>query len=351
MNHLRKYTALVEPSRLEKIVGAMARGTAEQKQLAKNAIQAFINAPFELAHQIKAGTLEKSAIQAFTTTSDLPEMVTRSFDVFARITNYDLRWMDAFKERTFDEYRNYFEIVDITNYFAFDELPEGGQVAIRRFTGTKATVQAITIADGLGWTYQMLEDREYSTMISMAEQFQDAFWNKISKIYYALLVDGSVGNTNNVTWQGSGTTPAEILKRDVDTIQLASYNLGNSTKDLGFGDTAAMPFLIYGTPKYEGRIMAALQQRTASALTPSIMGSRPIKFNPTYNLKSSNGNALADGICLMVLPGNKIQRGTKLAPTTYQQEDIQSFSAIQTVRARIAGAVAEPLQVLQFNLA
>jgi hypothetical protein len=346
----KQFTALAEPDRLKRIVGAMVKGTPDEKRMARNSIQAFVNAPMTLQNQIRTGTLTNSAIQAFTTSSDLPEVITRSFDVFSRITNYDLRWMEAFKERIFDETRNYFEIVDVTNSFAFDELPEGGQVVIRRFTGSRVQVPAVTYADGIGWTEQMVEDREWSTMISLAEQFQDAFWNKKSKVHYALLVDSSVGNTNNTTWQGSGTTPAEILKRDTDTIQLASFRLGNSCKDLGFGDTATTPFLIYGTPQFEGRIMAALQQRTASGIAPSILGSRNFKWMPTYNLRSSNGNLLPESICLMVLPGNKIQRGDKLQPKSYMESDARSFSQIQTVRARYGAAVAEPLQVLQFNL-
>lgn len=345
-----QYTALSDPKRMEKIVAAMVGSDPVRKHMAKNSIQAFMNAPMELAGEIKAGILQKNAIQAFTTTADLPEMYTKTFDVFSRIANYDLRWQEAFKERTFDEFRNYFEIVDITNYFAFDPLPEGSSVAIRRFTGAKATVNAVTYADGIGWTEQMAEDREYSTMIQMAEQFQDAFWNKKSKVHYALLVDAS--SPNFTAWQTttSGTTPAEILKRDVDTINKAAFTLTNNVKSLGFGDVATAPLLIYGTPEYEGRIAAALQQRIASAIAPSILGSRPIKFMPTYNLISSNGNALASSICIMVLPGNKIQRGDKLLPKSYMQDDVLTFSKIQTVRARFGAAVAEPLQCQQFAL-
>lgn len=345
-----QYTALSDPKRIAKIGEAMLSNDSTARVKAKNSIQAFMNAPMDLASHIRSNSLN-TAIQAFTTTSDLPEMYTKSFDVFSRIANYDLRWMEAFKERTFDDVRNFFEIVDVTNYFTFDQLAEGESVNIKRFTGTRAQVNAVTYADGIGWTDQMIEDREWSIMIQLAEQFQDAFWNKKSKVHYALLVDAAVGNPNNVVWQTSGgTTPAGVLKNDVDTIQLAQFRLGDSVKNLGLGDAAMQPLLIYGSPKFEGRIMAALAQRQPSAIVPSILGGRQIKFMPTYNLVSSNGNAIPQNQYLMVYPGHKIQRGDKLAPKSYIENDARSFSQIQTVRARFGAAVAEPLQVLSFIL-
>ena len=198
----RKYTALYEKPRMERIVDAIVRGSKEDKVAAKNSIQAFWNAPLELGGVTKHKNVMAS-LQAYTTTSDVPDMVTQSFDVFAQLASYDDRYNSAFKIRTFDDARDYFEIVDVVNYFTFDELPEGAQVPIRRFTGTKAAIYAKTYADGLGWTQQMLEDRRFSEMIEIAEQFRMAFYRKKAVIHYGLLVDGATtGGT--VTWQGSG---------------------------------------------------------------------------------------------------------------------------------------------------
>ncbi|MCK6381883.1 MAG: hypothetical protein L6Q54_11650 [Leptospiraceae bacterium] len=346
----RKYTALYEPARMEKIRKAILAGSKTDKIKAKNSIQAFFSAPLELASEIKNGSLVKNAMQFFTTKSDIPEFITQSFDVFAKIANYDNRYEQAFKLRQFDDGRGEFTIVDVSNYFTFDKLPEGAQVAIRRLTGTYATVKANTYADGLGWTYEMLEDRRFSEMVDIAEQFRDAFFASKAKNHYTLLADSAVANTT-ITWQGSGTSPAEILKRDVDTIQKAQNKIGSDCKDFGFGDTAMNPIIIYGSPALEGRILAALQQRVASGIAPSILGGRPIQFMPTYKLQYSSGAAWVDSDFVMVMAGYKNQRGDKLLPTSYTDDDISSFSTIQTVRARYGAACAENKQNLIFQLA
>ena len=121
----RKYTALYEPARMEKIRKAILAGSKTDKIKAKNSIQAFFSAPLELASEIKNGSLVKNAMQFFTTKSDIPEFITQSFDVFAKIANYDNRYEQAFKLRQFDDGRGEFTIVDVSNYFTFDKLPEG----------------------------------------------------------------------------------------------------------------------------------------------------------------------------------------------------------------------------------
>jgi hypothetical protein len=350
MEGFRKFTALYEKPRLNKIADAIMKGSKEDKMKAAASIQAFWNAPVELSPMIKSGELQKASIQAFTTSSDIPEFVTQSFDVFAQLANWDNRYEAAFKVRSFDDGRGYFTIVDVNNYFTFDELPEGAQVPIRRMTGTFATVPAKTYADGLGWTYEMLEDRRFSEMIDIAEQMRNGFYSKKADVHYRLLVTAAQSQ-GVITYQGSGTSPAEVLKRDVDTIQLAATTIAKDCKDLGFGDVASAPVIIYGSPALEGRIAAALSQRQATGIAPSILAGRNISFQPTYKLASSAGVAIADTQFLMVLPQNKIQRGDKVAPTTYMDEDVLSFSKIQTVRARFGAAVAEPKQVRLFNLA
>jgi hypothetical protein len=346
----RKYTALYEKERMEKIAKAITSGTREDKFAAKNSIQAFWNAPMELGGVTKSKNVMAS-LQAYTTTSDIPDMVTQSFDVFAQLASFDDRYNQAFKIRSFDSERDYFEIVDVVNYFTFDELPEGAQVPIRRFTGSKAAIYAKTYADSVGWTQQMLEDRRFSEMVAIAEQMRLAFYTKKARLHYALLVDGAAtGGT--VTWQGSGTTPADVFNRDVTTISKAVNDIKKATKDLGFGDVASQTIYFYGSPYLEGRFQAATSARNANNITPTILpGSMNVVFMPTYELKSSAGTALPDTTLVAVLPGHKIQRGDKVLPQSFFDEDIITFSNIQSVRARFGAGVGETAQLRQVQFA
>lgn len=345
----RKYTALYEKPRFERIVEAIVKGSKDEKIAAKNSIQAFWNAPLELGGATKNKNVMAS-LQAYTSTSDIPDMVTQSFDVFAQLASYDDRYNNAFKVRTFDDARDYFEITDVVNYFTFDELPEGAQVPIRRFTGTKAAIYAKTYADGIGWTQQMLEDRRFSEMVDIAEQMRQAFYLKKARLHYSLLVDAATSG-GTIAWQGSGTTPADQFNRDVLTINTAVNTIKKACKDLGFGDVSAQTILFYGSPFMEGRFQAATSARNVSNIVPTILpGSMNVQFLPTYELRTSLGVSLPDTTMVAVLPGNKIQRGDKVLPTTYMDEDIISFSNIQTVRARFGAGVGEnnQLRLVQF---
>ena len=346
---VRKYTALYEKPRLERIAQAIISGTKEDKRAARNSIQAFFNAPLELGGASKTNNVMAS-LQAYTVKSDIPEMITQSFDVFAQLASYDDRYNNAFKIRTFDDARNFFEIVDVNNYFAFDELPEGAQVVIRKFTGTSAQVKAKTYADGIGRTMDMLEDRRFSEMIDIAEQMRRGFFTKKARLHYQLLVDAATtGGT--VAWQGSGTTPADIFNRDVLTISKAVNDIKKACKDLGFGDVAAQPIYFYGSPYMEGRFQAATSARNANQIIPTILPTNMnVQFFPTYELKTGAGAAVPDTTLVALLPGNKIQRGDKLLPTSYMDEDVISFSNIQTVRARFGAGVGETkqLRLVQF---
>lgn len=347
---IRKYTALYEKPRLSRIVDAILKGSKEDKMAAKNSIQAFFNAPAELGGLTKKDNIMAS-LQAYTTKSDIPDMVTQSFDVFAQIASYDDRYASAYKQRTFDQARDYFEIVDVVNYFTFDELPEGAQVPIKRFTGTKAQIKAKTYADGIGWTWEMLQDRRFSEMIDIAEQMRLAFFMKKARLHYQLLVDGATAG-GSIAWQGSGTTPADQFNRDVLTISTAVNDIKKSVKDLGFGDVAGQTIFFYGSPYMEGRFQAATSARNANQIIPTILPSNMnVQFFPTYELRTGSGTAVPDTRMVALLPGHKIQKGDKELPTTYMDEDIISFSNIQTVRARFGAGVGETKQLRLVNFA
>jgi hypothetical protein len=346
--NIEKYTALYTPSRIEKITNALVGKDQNLKAMALNSLNHFMAAPIEL-NVGKQGF----DIQAFTRTSDIPEMYTGIYDVFNIVASYDLRCEQAFKTRVFDQYRNFFEIVDITNYFSFDRLYEGEKVSIKYNTGTKAVVYASSYADGLAWTWEMLKNREYSTMIDSAEQFRNAWYMKRSKVLYGILCDAatSSSNANGGTTVPYSTVGSNTLEKDILTLSDSVQKIIDATKDLGIiPDVVAGNYLIYCHPVHEARLKAAVAQTTPNAAA-GVTNIRNFTVLPTTNLKKSDGTAIASTKAIMVLQGGKIQMGDKELPQSYMADDITSFSSIMTVKGSYACAVGEPKQTVEFALA
>lgn len=313
--------------------------TKRASNLIATAIQAFFYAPQELG-----GRVEKAAIQAFTSKADIPDPQ-YAFDTFVQVTNWDDRYQNAFKIRQFNPNQGSFSIVDITNAFTFDKLVEGGNVSIKKVKGTSVDVQAVTYADGVGWTWEMLEDRKFSEMVELLQLMVQEFYASKSKNYYRLITDAGYANAGVVAWQGSGT---DILQRDRLTLGAMLDKVADDCKDLGVvSDVVTAQYDAYCKPSMAVRVNNALNSSLGAA--NGIGGVPPynVRINPTMNLnRTSDATVLATDVVLC-LSGGKTQRGDKLLPQTYSKEDIVSFSEILTARARYAGVVAEPKQIIK----
>ena len=356
-------SALYFPQRMENIREALLGRDENMKGLAKAAIQNFFALPYhypkiaktedEFRAQVQNFT-KNAQIQNFMTTGDLPEMFTSAFRMFDKLENYDQRWQNAFTEVQFDPGKNYFEILDVENGFTFDLLPEGARVNIKKLSGERSIVQANTYADGVGWTWEMIEDRSYGAMLQIADKFRRGWFLKEAKIHYGLLVDAAVSgsNANAGVAVPYSTTGANVLEKDILTLDAAANIIGTATKDLGvMADPAMGGMAIYCNPKFYGRLLAATGYSNLGSVNSSVITTRRFNIYPTYNLVSSNGTPLNGNHIVMCVEGGKNLRATKLPPTTYTRQDIESFSQIQTMRVRIAAAIGEPKQFVSVAMA
>lgn len=308
-------------------------------------IQAFFDAP----KSYKPGNKDVS-IQAFTTTKDIPDPQF-AFDTFQKISNWDNRYENSFKVRTFDANKGSFSIVDISNAFTFDKLPEGGSVTIKKIKGDSIDVKAVEYADAVGWTFAMLEDRQFSDMADMLQTMTQEFYAAKSRNYYRLLGDASYDTINgnaSVTWQGTSTD--SVLTRDRLTLMKTVDDVAEACKNLGLvSDVASARYDVYAKPKDALRLSNAMNG--ALGMANGIGGVPPynINVNPTFNLRRTSGTVGATDF-IVVMSGGKVQRGDRLLPQAHQQQDILSFSQILSVRARYAGVVAAPKQTIKGQL-
>ena len=170
-------------------------------------------------------------------------------------------------------------------------------------------------------------------MVDKALAFRNKFWTNKADNHYTLIAAAAAGNVT--AYQGvAGDGQA---RRDILTINLAAFTLGNRLKDKGYGDMATAPLILYANPYDEQRIEAAFRTITNALVGTNNIGQqvtkRPIRRIYTYN---SN---IVSGSPIMCLPGQKSQKADAMQPTTYTQpKDPLTLNELQAVWA-IYGAV------------
>lgn len=310
----------------------------------QTAVQAFMQGSNSLG--LANEKYREAKIQAFTSSADIPDPQ-YAFDSFVKIANWDNLYENSFKLRQFNPMQGFFSIVTINGAgFAFAQLPQGGSVSVKRYTGDEVLVKAITYADGLGWYEEMIEDRDFSGMVEQLNDMTNNFFASKSTNYYRLITDAGFDTSNgnaSVAWQGSGA----ILERDRLTISKMANDIAVSVKNSGYGNVATAQYDVYCQPIIAPRLKDALNGQLGAANGVGNIPAYNIRVNPTFNLNRSAGAAVAATDAIMVLSGNKIQRGDKIALEARQTYDTLSASHIVVGRARYGGAVADPKQTIK----
>jgi hypothetical protein len=299
------------------------------------AIQAYMERPVK-KYQEK--------IQAFMKTTDLPDMVTRSFDTFYDVDNYDLLYQNAYKDVSglIEPSRSYWEIATIDTGVVWKLIPEGHSVTMEKVTGTRTTVDLIKLGCGISITDELIRFRRFTELVDLVEEMRRSYMQDLADRYYTLLVGAS---HTTIAASVGGTE----IENDINSINGAAYDLLDGLKD-----TRNLPMshevLIYITPQAQARVQRALgelSQSFAQSTGRVIYNVRPL-FSFNSNLPSAASGETYAGI--MCVGGFKSQSATLMGPTFYTDEDILSLSYIRTCFSYIGGACADTNQILTFGL-
>lgn len=298
------------------------------------AIQAFIYSP-------NTGK-ESKEIQAFTGSSDIAILTKDVFNVTNQVPNYDTMWQESFRTVNLRRGELQWEIANVNTAAQFELIPEGQKVKIQEYTGTKVTVGINKYGMGLGFTWEMREGRKMYLFIDQLEQTRAKLFSLWANVHYGLLA--SAGALNNILYQGAATD--STLSRDIATINKGYEDLGEATKDKGYGDTANARMILYVSPKLKARVLAAL--RTTDVTIANTQGQKVIynvepKFSWNSNIPTDKG--------LLVLPGNKIQNAVYMQNMQFSDEDIESLNDISTYWTAFGATVADTDQVYELDFA
>lgn len=205
-------------------------------------------------------------------------------------------------------------------------------------------VKANTYAEGLGWYWSLIEDRRISEMIDMLQTMAQGYFHAKSRNHYRLLCDAAYDTVNGnptVSWQSSGS----VLQRDRLTLAKMADDIALACRNSGYGDVATAQYDVFCRPLLAQRLLDAINSSLGAANGIGEVPPYNIRINPTFNLNRTTGTVAATD-AVMVLSGNKIQRGDKVDLTTYRYTHPLSLSEIVVAYGRYGAAVADPKQTI-----
>lgn len=342
----QKHYDIFRPSFRDNLLPRVKANDPKALKLLVASVQAFLNAPAELAPVINNGTLEKVAVQAFTNSSDLPDPKV-AFEVFSQMKNYDMRWQDAYRLRTFDQYQDSFAIVNVKNGFTFEQIEEGQRISVKRFTGSQLQVKAVTFGEAIGWHKNMLEDRRYGEFIDTLQEFIAAYSVREATEHYKILGDCANASGQTTTYQAGDNA----LDRVRNTIDAGMAKICDDLKDTGvFPDVGNIRFLLYVDRTMERKIRAALQDNPVSAVNTSV-APQGVEIRLTYLMQDSNGAKINGTNGVLVASGGQLQRGIKTPLEFENGSDPLSFQQLQVARARFGAGAGNIKQVRKLQFA
>lgn len=283
------------------------------------AIQAFIG----YADQIHSPEL----IQAFTTTGDIKQPASNSFDMFMDIANYDEAWMALFKDSSnrIAPGTDFWEVVTGQQGSSWSVVPEGKRLVVRKFTVND--LQACKVhkwGDAIGITDEMIRFRKIGPIMDIMQDFRDGYGRAKANAAYAALTAAAGATTT------PDTTGSTNLEKDINTINTAAqallYGLRN-TRNLP-ATTPVVLIVPDATALVRSRILRALGELSQAFQTST----QRINYNvtPLFTF-NTNLPAAATGEAfrgLMVVPGLKSQQATAMASITLTDTDRLSLTYI-----------------------
>lgn len=254
---------LLENINLGNICDAVINQDKSKMAYIPKTLQMFLVPTKEQMQKIMKGKIQAYADTGTGVSTDFERVFRDSFNVFMATNNFDLGWEKAFKTVPVATGQDSWEIHTVESGLTFKKMKEGQRLDVYGVSGTKVTVYVEKRGGAIGWTDEMLRFRKIAAMLDRMEIFRNRYWENKANEHYALLAAAIVGNTT--TYQGAAADGQ--LRRDIKTINRAAYDLGNATKDSGYGDTATARLLLYANPLYKERIEAAF-----TAMTPAMAG-------------------------------------------------------------------------------
>lgn len=307
----------------------------EQTQMLRKCIQAFVH-----GHSIEIDS--KKRIQAFSGSSDLPEITTNVWNATQNEPDHDVFWSESFRAIPLKKGQLKWTIADVTAGTSFELIPEGGKVKLFGITGTQVVVPIAKYAMGVGVTWEMMEGRELYLFWDQLMSVKARLFENWADTHYGLLA--TAGATNQITYQGAAADGE--LSRDIATINATLNAISKKNKDKSFGAPTAMKFKMYPDPDLEERIEAAFKWSGGNQATTQVTSAPTVKKRSVSRFYSYN-DELPTGKALIVIPGGKNQNAVYMKDRSLSKEQIESLNKLKTYWTAYGAIVGDNDQVYE----
>ncbi len=278
---------------------------------------------------------EDKIIQAFSGSSDLPQLTKDVFNVTGDIVTFDTFWQSAFKGIQLKKGQLAWEIADVASGLVFSLVPEGGKAKFYGISGAVVDAKIAKYGAGIGITWEMIEGRKLYQFVDLMSTTRAKLNNLWADIHYGLL--GVASATNQVTYQGVAAQTQ--LERDILTINKVYETIGEACKDKGYGDTANMPMVLYASPNLKGRITSAVKAGFTDLVKSNRSSVQTMNYNvvPYYSWNSS----ITAATFMMALPGAKSQNAAYIQELSLTERDIETLSDLRTYWSMFGAIIAD----------
>ena len=305
----------------------------EQRSLLRMSIQAFIH-----GHGLELDN--KKRIQAFSGSSDLPEITTNVWNAQQDQPDYDIFWSEAFRSIPLKKGQLKWTVANVSSGSAFELIPEGGKVKLFGISGAQFTVPIAKYGMGTGVTWELMEGRELYLFWDALMDTKAKLYDNWADTHYGLLA--TAGATNQITYQGDAADGQ--LSRDIQTLNYGLNSISKANKDKSFGAPTAMKFKLYPDPDLEERIEAAFKWSGGNQATTQVTTAPTVKKRSVSRFYSYNSNITAS-TALLVIPGGKIQNAVYMKDKSLSKDEIESLNQVKTYWTAYGAIVGDNDQV------
>lgn len=321
--------------------GSPERLTAKEANKIRAVIEASFNAPNVRANYVKA------AIQASQTGTGVSTNFDKITNDLVKVFNegpiYDNLYELAFEEVQATE--GTWTIASVTDGVTFEQVPEGHALKLRSMQSGLQTARTAKYGAAMGWTDEMIRHRELARMQSLQTRIVNRYWRHKADQHYGLLAAAApVDNSNSNVTVYDTTAGNTQVARDIDTIDAASFALGNRNKEKDYDMNRALLYLPMSLKKRIGKafnVSAGPPTLSSSQAAGSIRDEMAYDVQPLYtwntNIPANTG--------IMVLPGNLIQRVDEVPPFFLNDTDILSLQYIIAMWTYYGAAIGDTGQV------
>jgi hypothetical protein len=152
----------------------------QQGHVLNKSIQAFMQA-------VAVKDSDNKIIQAFSGSSDLPQLTKDVFNVTQAVPEFDTFWQQSFRGIRLRRGQLSWEIADVETGMTFELIPEGGKCKFYSVSGSKTDAKIEKYGMGIGVTWEMIEARKLYQFINLMEDVRAKLNNLWADVHYGLL--------------------------------------------------------------------------------------------------------------------------------------------------------------------